>query len=202
MTVEPSESGVIEKPSRDIHTYFSLSYVSYLVLTRERLERAGAGQEISAMLDTLFRAYAHLPLPDYRILTGRWFYLSEADEAQLEAAGISASALNGDGEATYSDGRDELTGDDEGFLPDGALPRDAAVVVSRTLLQSMPKDWQYAFVALLERAIEDAELNHDNPERYKIEAGRWEGDVFTPFYEDPIPHYRRGRTHVEPRLEG
>lgn len=74
------------------------------------------------------------------------------------------------------------------------------LVFPRTLLQSMPEEWQQQFVALLE-AADDAFEHVPQAEAYEVTAGRYEEDgddyVFVPG-PDPVPHYNRGRTHIEP----
>ena len=67
------------------------------------------------------------------------------------------------------------------------------LVLPRSLLQSMPEDWQARFVAMLEE-LNDAYSHLDWPS-YIVTARR-EGR----FIRDPIPHYDRGRTYVEPRV--
>lgn len=63
----------------------------------------------------------------------------------------------------------------------------------RSVLQSMPVEWQRSFTALL-REMSALYAGLDWPS-YRVSAvdqstGR--------FIQDPIPHYNRGRTHVEP----
>lgn len=124
------------------------------------------------------------------------------------------------------------------------------LVVPRTLLQSMPKDWQARFVVLLDE-LGDAFDHIPQADSYDVRAGTWqmaaectddelrlagvkgpeekyeigedgesalaedqertwlrlsdgatltENDyVFIPG-ADPVPHYNRGRTHIEPHL--
>lgn len=69
------------------------------------------------------------------------------------------------------------------------------LVLPRTLLQSMPDEWQGRFVACLEEL--DAAFAHLDHADYAVQAR----DPLTGRYiADPIPHYNRGREHVEPRL--
>ena len=62
-------------------------------------------------------------------------------------------------------------------------------VVPRTLLQSMPDDWQHRFVAVLGAtgASQDGKAYHV---QFFGRHGQPTGD--------PVPHYNRGRTHIEP----
>lgn len=77
------------------------------------------------------------------------------------------------------------------------------MVVSRTLLQSMPETWQATFVDLLYRHYDhmnEIAADMGPSQDCKVEAGAWNGEQFTPLHRDPVPHYNRGRTRVEPRL--
>jgi hypothetical protein len=70
------------------------------------------------------------------------------------------------------------------------------LVLPRSVLQSMPDEWQSGFVAML-RDLEVAYGHLDWPE-YAVNA-RGDGGRFI---KDPIPHYNRGRTRIEPRQSG
>lgn len=105
-------------------------------------------------------------------------------------------------------------------------------VLPRTLLQSMPDDWQARFVALMDE-LDNAFDHVDKTEGYDVRAGRWvyinecseaelkvagitEAEENAEFYHDaegneltgndyaflpgrdPIPHYNRGRTYIQP----
>ncbi|MFF3959157.1 hypothetical protein ACFYY1_39085 [Streptomyces sp. NPDC001890] len=109
------------------------------------------------------------------------------------------------------------------------------LVIPRTLLQSMPDEWQTPFVALLNE-LDEAFQHVPQAEAYEVTPGKWRAvddmttdemhslntrtDTLadgTPYPkrddwydqdpdeqhfledEDPVPHYNRGRTHVEPR---
>ncbi len=67
------------------------------------------------------------------------------------------------------------------------------LVLPRAVLQSMPDPWQAKFVALLEEM--QAAYGHLDWPAYAVNA-RGEGGRFI---KDPIPHYNRGRTHIEPK---
>lgn len=71
-----------------------------------------------------------------------------------------------------------------------SLSYAAYLAVNRSLLQSMPVEWQYRFVDLMD------ELSEQFPDveepRYTVHARDAEGR----FIKDPIPHYNRGRTFV------
>lgn len=79
------------------------------------------------------------------------------------------------------------------------------LVLPRTLMQSMPAEWQERAVGLLEE-FRDAFAHVPQAEGYHVQAGTWEytnddepAVEFTPG-EDPVPHYNRGRTRIEPSL--
>lgn len=66
------------------------------------------------------------------------------------------------------------------------------LVLPRSVLQSMSDEWQSSFVALLGE-LDQQYGGLDWPD-YTVNArhgGR--------FIKDPIPHYNRGRTRVEPK---
>jgi len=117
------------------------------------------------------------------------------------------------------------------------------LVIPRTLLQSMPDEWQTPFVALL-KVLEDAFTHVPQADVYDVTAGKedllrdmTETELFQAGVEvsgddelghgpdtvyrrisdgeeldgdsygfrpgkDPVPHYNRGRTCIEPRLSG
>jgi len=69
------------------------------------------------------------------------------------------------------------------------------LVLPRTLLQSMPEQWQHRFVGCL-RELEQAFWHIDQPDSYMVRAKGPGGK----FISDPVPHYNRGRTFVEPHI--
>lgn len=69
------------------------------------------------------------------------------------------------------------------------------LVLHRTLLQSMPVPWQLRFVAAI-REMEDAFDHVPMAYAYNVSAV----DQNNRFVSDPVPHYDRGRAHVEPKL--
>lgn len=66
-------------------------------------------------------------------------------------------------------------------------------VFNRSLLQSMPIDWQRRFVGCLEE-LDDAYSHLHHPYSYMVRA-RDQGGRFV---AEPVPHYNRGRTYIEP----
>lgn len=62
----------------------------------------------------------------------------------------------------------------------------------RSVLQSMPGEWQERFVGMLNEL--EARYGHLDWPEYTVSA-RKNGK----FIKDPIPHYNRGRTYVEPK---
>lgn len=113
------------------------------------------------------------------------------------------------------------------------------LVLPRTLLQSMPEEWQHEFVTLLEK-FGEAFSHVDQAEAYDVKTGvdrylnepseaelkaiGWtveHTEEETLYYSptgdevtsedadgyhiliptaDPVPHYNRGRTYIEPRI--
>lgn len=68
------------------------------------------------------------------------------------------------------------------------------LVLNRSLLQSMPGEWQHRFVTCLEE-LRDSFSHLDHPDGYMV-APRGDNGKFI---KDTIPHYNRGRTKVERR---
>lgn len=62
----------------------------------------------------------------------------------------------------------------------------------RSVLQSMPDEWQQKFVEFLEEL--DEEFGHLDWPNYRVSAV---DKVTGQFKRDPIPHYWRGRTRLE-----
>jgi hypothetical protein len=67
------------------------------------------------------------------------------------------------------------------------------LVVQRSILQSMPDDWQARFVACLKEL--DEAMPRDTPARYSVQARDWGGRIVHDKYRD----YERGRRRVELR---
>jgi hypothetical protein len=67
----------------------------------------------------------------------------------------------------------------------------AYLVLNRSLLQSMPDEWQHQFTALLQEM--QHHFRHLDHPRYHVQAR----DEYGRFMKDPIPHYNRGRTYIE-----
>lgn len=70
------------------------------------------------------------------------------------------------------------------------------MVLHRTLLQSMPEEWQYKFIELV-REMNRAFDHIERADAYRVTpidptTGR--------FVREPVPHYNRGRTFIEPKL--
>lgn len=64
------------------------------------------------------------------------------------------------------------------------------LVMPRSVLQSMPQEWQAKFCELLEESR--AAFGHLDWPRYDVRARDENGR----YRSDPIPHYNRGRTRV------
>lgn len=68
------------------------------------------------------------------------------------------------------------------------------LVLNRSVLQSMPVEWQERFVQCL-REVREAASDLKHPDRYRVCCLSSRGK----FMPDPIPHYERGRTRVKLR---
>ena len=68
------------------------------------------------------------------------------------------------------------------------------LTLHRSLLQSMPEEWQHRFVRCLVE-LADAFEHVEQAPVLTVSARDRDGK----FIKDPIPHYNRGRTRVEPR---
>jgi len=65
------------------------------------------------------------------------------------------------------------------------------LTLPRTLLQSMPREWQHRFTTCLEE-MDAAFSQVEHPHAYQVKTV----DAGGRFACDPIPHYERGRTRV------
>lgn len=65
------------------------------------------------------------------------------------------------------------------------------LVLPRSILQSMPDEWQNRFVALLE-ALDEATMDIPMAPAYRVHVVDHGGR----FMRDPVPHYDRGRTRI------
>lgn len=67
------------------------------------------------------------------------------------------------------------------------------MVLHRTLLQSMPDEWQERFVACMSEL--DAAFRHvEQPVLYQVTARGCETGRYV---RDSVPHYNRGREYIE-----
>jgi hypothetical protein len=215
---ERRHPGKKEQTMTDIHTWFSLTYSSHLVLDETRTKHLPAQwhADMGAMLNQLERAFPDVN-PNgvtYEVLAGEEWECGDLTDEQMAAMDIGTNEQDlhedcghEDEDETWECERENLRwydwrGDEHDRHERVIVPTETAeqasrierIVVSRTLLQSMPEDWQERFVALLELADD---VDAESPECYAIRFYTAQGHRTT----DPIPHYQRGRTHIEPRLE-
>lgn len=209
---------MITEDSEPIHGWFNLSYSSHLVLdpARTRLLAADDQQLLEKMLDRLDRSFPDVnPRGDQVVaLAGTAFECGGLSEDQMTLIGMVSEAddcWTGDcdhdsddeddlcdgGEKYWYDWRGDQHSDWESVVvPDETeqQARDAGRrVVSRTLLQSMPADWQQRFVEILSKLDQ---IDVDVPESYDIRFYTAAGVRTT----DPVPHYNRGRTQLVPTV--
>lgn len=70
------------------------------------------------------------------------------------------------------------------------------LVLHRSLMQSMPIEWQRRMVRCLDE-LDDAFRHVVKAETYMVQA---RNETTGKFVKDPIPHYNRGRTFIQPML--
>lgn len=144
--------------------------------------------------DTLHEDCDHDPEPTFRHGEEDVEFFHQRYRQWMEATGGC------DVEVFYYDDRDDQhSGHDRLIVPTETVDEARSakrLVVHRTLLQSMPEAWQARFVELLSAAGAVARSTPDVPDAYDIRtfdsAGR-------PCH-DPVPHYNRGRTCIDPYL--
>jgi hypothetical protein len=69
------------------------------------------------------------------------------------------------------------------------------LVLNRSVLQSMPDEWQSRFVACLEELLDTvhrSDVDFEFPSSYAVMPRGDDGR----FFKDPVPHYNRGRTRI------
>lgn len=197
----------------DIHTYFGLSYSSYLIVDADRIAetRPDALKPLLNMIKQLWDAYPQYE-PQARIaLAGPTVVLSDLSDAERTEHGVTTNLefvhedceCGDDEDARWEhereDARWEYRGeeyecDEEAVLPTETVEdaeRATRYILPRTLLQSMPLDWQERFVAAAGAAGDD---DRDFQVRVLRRSDGLEID-------DPVPHYQRGRTYIAPKLE-
>lgn len=103
-----------------------------------------------------------------------------------------------DDQVFYDDHGDEHQSNERLYVPD---PDDDLLDVApfrlvwpRTILQSMPTDWQAAFVRLMKQADEVA-CDLDLPRAYQVRAQRRAPGGWVDI-TDPVEHYDRGRARL------
>jgi hypothetical protein len=202
-----------------IHTWFSLSYSSHLVLDPVRVRQLPQDQqeELAAMLDQLERSFPDVnPHGDEVLaLAGDQWEVGDLDDRQLAAIDMSVNDdLDDHADCDHEEDEDEnywcergrtnwydwrgqeYSRDERVTVPTETEAQARAAgrrVVSRTLLQSMPAEWQQRFVQLLHRLDH---IDADTPESYDIRFYTPAGLRTT----DPVPHYNRGRTQLVPTV--
>lgn len=207
---------MIYEDKEPIHIWFSLSYSSHLVL--DPVRTAGLPQiwqdEMAAMLDLLDHSFPDVNRHGDEVLAIAAVD-SEYGELSAEQMRLLDVSSNEDSRHEDCDHQDEdevfdcdtelyfydWRGDSRGHRERVQVPTETEAearaagrrVVSRTMLQSMPADWQTRFVELLEQA-DDVDV--ESPECYDIRFYTADGHRTT----DPIPHYNRGRTRLVPTV--
>ena len=207
---------MIREDSEPIHTWFSLSYSSHLVIDPVRYERLPLHlqAELATMLNQLQRSFPDVnPRGDEMLAVAA--YESEYGDLSADEMHQAEVYSNEDERHDECDHQDEAEefdcdvelhfydwrGDEHDHLERVQVPIETEqqaraagrTVVSRTLLQSMPAGWQGRFVTLLEAA---SDVDAPDAESYDIRFYTADGHRTT----DPIPHYNRGRTELVPAV--
>lgn len=180
-----------------IHDMFDLSYSAYAVLDPAATLDLPPSWHLGMTLavDQLRRAYAYRPQANQVIaLAGELHAIGELDEQQMIRWEVvyDPSEETGFPDEPYSYRGESYEGDEWMVFPLETLAQARAggrIVLNRTLLQSMPADWQERFVQLF------AQMH--NEREYAVRCYDADGREI----DDPIPHYSRGRTYLEPKLE-
>lgn len=73
------------------------------------------------------------------------------------------------------------------------------LVLPRSILQSMPLEWQYKFTALILELNQTFEgsPDYEPPAGYRVQPTDASGKMI-PWSACKVPHYNRGRTRVRP----
>lgn len=84
-------AGVAFEPNRDIDGWFSLSYSNYLVLPRSYMQSMPAAWQhrMVTCLDEMAEAFTHRETTSYKVIPGKWCYLSDIAESDYETLGIT-----------------------------------------------------------------------------------------------------------------
>lgn len=104
----------------DIHGWFGLSYANYLVMPRALLQSMPEEWQLrfTPMLDEFMDAFDHLESRQYKVLTGKWCYLSDLSEADLKSLGVTTSCED-DPQSSGHDPEDGCTPGDCCYYLDG-----------------------------------------------------------------------------------
>lgn len=214
---------MMHEDSEPIHTWFELTYSSHLVLdpvVTGHLPQTWR-DEVNAMLDQLEHSF-----PDVNRRGDQALAIAaqtqECGELTLEQMSLIEMTTNDDindhSNCEHEDDDEDENwwcarertyyydwrGDEHGRSDRVNVPTETEEqahaagrrVVSRTLLQSMPAEWQARFVALMEQ-MEQAEVaTAQAPRSYDIRFFTVDGHRTT----DPVPYYSRGRTRLVPTV--
>lgn len=81
----------IETEQRDVHGWFELTYSNFLVLHRSLMQSMPADWQhrMVTCLDEIRQAFDHLEHPSFKVLTGKWCYLSDLSDSDMERLGVT-----------------------------------------------------------------------------------------------------------------
>lgn len=157
-----------------IHTHFGLSYANYLVVPRSLLQSMPDEWQtrFTALLDQLHAVFRHVDQAEvYEVHAAIEREVCELDDTLMAALGITEDWYGGQQPPANTRWRRIL----------GAL----------------------RLVRPFESVLDEWQDEHETtPVYYDRDGNELEASsrVLLPI-DDPVPHYNRGRTHIEPRLE-
>lgn len=186
---------------RDISLYFGLSYSTHLVLEPARLRamRPADAVRLTEMLYALPTVFPDVRLPHhYLALAALGASPDCLSDTEMERFGVTFddSEETGSPDQPYHYRGESYGGPEWMYFAtedEASAEKAGRIVVNRTLLQSMPHDWQLELVRLLDK---HDEIGVTTPEYHQVRAYNAAGLEI----DDPVPHYKRGRTHIAPSL--
>jgi hypothetical protein len=181
MTESAEDIATREPHPLDIHTWFSLTYANYLVIPRSVLQSMPEDWQhrFTALLGEMDQAFGHLDWPAYEVRALK-------REREHTMVIVPCGECCGTGR---EDARDPT--------PSTEALRDALRMLACEDPKWVGTLWWNEHVAILggEPCPEcNGEMLVEDPE-----GSRYETPEEVGFRDDPIPHYNRGRTKLEPR---
>jgi hypothetical protein len=201
-----------------VQTWFDLSYSSYLVVNRTLLQSMPVEWQrrfVTAM-EELQDAFAHIDGCEYEVMPGRWMCVEDCDPQMLALAGVTVS----DGGPGCGSGFPDLEGArwavDQYLASQGSKWEFTASRLHELLGMTLGRTRSWFMEEVADRLIEVGYVESVSGSTYQTTVKVMDIDVPEPTYYDkhgtelgyadrvfvpgvdPIPHYDRGRAHVEP----